>query len=794
VQCAHAHIEIFTRAKFFDDHFCKKTYNIENSATLTKVLGECLEIKVTAGKTWGGTWVSTGQTLNTNPDRYVAVRSLDWSGVTRIDIKIRKASVVLVQQAFFSAGLHILDLYALAGADFDYDEIEVRFDGNPDDYGKLDYISTSARSDMLPLDVNDLVGLVEIHDVPLSRGVPTASFSLENGGGAYNTKIADNDAIIIWLARGAASYALADKVFGGRIQKVGFDDKVYGSYHRTIYAESHVAELIRSVDLFTATYVLTNGRTIIETALALALYCARDPDDANWFDAGGASGVTDDRINSLHSVEYTEKKLITPIREILEKATNPASVIGFDIRVKPSGVLIGHLKNSTDFRYSAIVYPERFKADSDAHNIINEQTVYGAKEKSVPEEEENDYWTDGNEDIEFNQGSQFITTQTSYQLAATQAIPNVGNSKFWVNQVKLDVVATPGETGKYKITYQKEGGAETIIVTDQAFTDIAWATKTHSCDVKGDAGKDLTVRYYLLSVGGAQVATRNHKTRGDAFNADWNATPARGDIFVDGVDKQFGDVSIRLYGSALTWIGADLYLPASEYVNCDLYPFLSFWEKGDAAWSNLFVVLEDSDGTQVAMWLGSSAEWKKIQLDVGVGKRDGWSGGLSPAFDWTQVATIRINPFPPSGTGTGNVRFDKLCFTGRPFSKTEINAASQATYGRAIAEPETDINLKSDLECELVAKSIISRFKDPLGAVESVVTDGSVAFYAADGVRIIVTNDLVDAWLEMREIVHTCQNGGQWNAQLILVADPVVHDYLIRKAFTEIQKIKRNLD
>ena len=109
------------------------------------------------------------------------------------------------------------------------------------------------------------------------------------------------------------------------------------------------------------------------------------PPESNWFDNAGSSGSTDDRISSTHSVVFDEKKLITPIQEILENAKNPSGVQGFDMYETPNGCLVGHLRNSLDF-VSPIdpLIPESYVYKRDIHPIVNKQKVYGAKLKTYP--------------------------------------------------------------------------------------------------------------------------------------------------------------------------------------------------------------------------------------------------------------------------------------------------------------------------------------------------------------------------------------------------------------------------
>jgi len=377
---------------FFDDHFCKYTWNV-NQGGLDKD-GDVMAIIIGTG--YSMAWVShpIGATINTNPWRYIAVRvAADFLG-TKWTVKAKLAGVMKTYQEFTDTGLKTLDLYALNGnVHFDYDEITIEVYGAVGNYVKLDYVGICKNTVLTPIGVGDVVEDLTITKPVLSQGVSGAKLTIPNFAGAYNGQINKHDVIIIWLARSSVNLGeAAYKVFGGRVVCPSYRARGYGAHYVDLDCHGHAYELINPPALLQKLYAGTNGRTIIEDAVAVCSYLVKHPTAAKWFDNAGASGSTDDRINSTHECEYDEVKPKTVIDEISEKASNPAGVKGFDLVEMPSGVLMGHLRNSLDF-VSPIdsITPEQYRKSEDIHRIKTRNPVYGAKEKFCPI---NDDWSE----------------------------------------------------------------------------------------------------------------------------------------------------------------------------------------------------------------------------------------------------------------------------------------------------------------------------------------------------------------------------------------------------------------
>lgn len=252
----------------------------------------------------------------------------------------------------------------------------------------FDYV-VICKGAMLVPDLGDAIEELYIVRPLLNNGISSMTVTFQNFSGAYNGLIKDNDIIIAWLARADADLGtVAPKAFGGRVVLATNVGKSYGEFYISLECHGHAYELNIPPALFKATYTATNGRTIIEAALALCTYLARHPAGNFWFDSLGPSGSTDDEIDSTHDVIYDEEVPMTAIQEILEKAVNPDDEQGFDVYETPAGCLIGHLRNSVDFKwiYSTLT-PRTYKKSFDLHRVRNTIKVYGKRGKPYPTDE-----------------------------------------------------------------------------------------------------------------------------------------------------------------------------------------------------------------------------------------------------------------------------------------------------------------------------------------------------------------------------------------------------------------------
>lgn len=394
---AKCRVEIFCGPPtLFDDHFCKGWTPSQGSITLD---GD--NVKLTIGTGYVDAGMERSHEFDSSVFKYFVVRCRAL-GTTSFTLQVRRkdTGAWLTVDTYTSTGLKEADISTVYSGVCD--KIEIAVHGSEGQYGEFDYVALCKTGVLTPISPGEVVEDLTVTRPLLAQGVSGAKVTITNFNGEYTGKIKSHDVIMIWLARDSANLGdYAYKVFGGRI--VNPTNRGVGSteFYMDLDCHGHAYELINPPALLQKLYSTTNGRTIIEDALALCNYVTRHPTDSKWFDAGGASGSTDDRINSNHSCEYDEVKPKTVIDEITEKASNPAGVQGFDIVEMPSGVLMGHLRNSLDFVSPiASITPENYEMSSDVHRIRNKQKVYGKAGKiGVPGDEgrcepfDKDLWT-----------------------------------------------------------------------------------------------------------------------------------------------------------------------------------------------------------------------------------------------------------------------------------------------------------------------------------------------------------------------------------------------------------------
>jgi hypothetical protein len=242
-------------------------------------------------------------------------------------------------------------------------------------------------------DAEDITGTLKVTKSLINDEVNEASVTLKQFSGDSYLDIDDRGCGIIWVSRNSSTLGTVDqKLFGGVIKDVKQNFLNYVDTDVTITFYGHASELFAPPELVYQLYDGVNGRTIMEEAIDLCSYIAKYPHGIGWFDEGGSQiGDTDDQIASTHNVEYDEVKPLSVVQEILEKASNPAGTIGFDMYETPSGALVGHLRNSLDFICPVTADLRSAVRRIDVDRIRNAQKVYGATGKQVPTDE---IWTE----------------------------------------------------------------------------------------------------------------------------------------------------------------------------------------------------------------------------------------------------------------------------------------------------------------------------------------------------------------------------------------------------------------
>lgn len=456
--------------------------------------------------------------------------------------------------------------------------------------------------------------------------------------------------------------------------------------------------------------------------------------------------------NSTELVEDTDTTYTkldyenTPVWDILKfiaASADKAGVIGYDFRVAPDGKFEFFARNS---KTSPVSLSEKIEVSAyrkDIHRVRNKITVYGAPDKSEPSDKDN--LTEGILNHLLSDDAEDWHSNTVYHLVGTCIYDPSANQKINVNKVELEAKQWGG-TGYYKITYQKEGGSETIIVTDQSFTNETYELKQHTgLDIWSDAGKDITIRFYTrISDAAGTVYSRNHRVVGDIFNGDWSAVS--GEISLDSSTKVKGTLSIKTYATSLYYAASILSLKSGEEINCNLYPILNFWIKRESSFNgNVDVILYDSaDKSASHFFIIGPDEWFQKQFKVGSENEDIWNA--ESGFDWTDIKKVRFDCWF-TGAGTGGFWIDGLFFGGRRYSSTQEDSSSQSSYGlRELVE--VDEELYSDSECQLRAKALLAHLKEPAEylTVRSTVIDyGNTPILPGDKIHVTLPNENVGA-------------------------------------------------
>ena len=375
-------VEIFRDPLFFDDNFGKgwtKTSGGTSSVILdgdTATLNKGNQSQCEYEKATG--------TITVSPNKKIIARVTSVTGTAKIDVYLDGGWVNIwatsspgVYQTSIASGTNITKIRMVA-------------DGG---VCTFDYVSICKQNHLVP-DLGDLVKELKITTHLLNDGVNTATLSIPNFAGAYNGIIKNGDSILIWLARDDANLGNPEyKEFGGKVINPSNEGNDYGDFFINLECHGYAEEADSPPTLLQQIYTATNGRTIIEDALALCNYTAKHPVATKWFDNAGSSGSTDDRIDSTHSIAYDEEIPLKAIRETLQKAKNPVGIQGFDVYETPSGSLVGHLQNSLDFVSPiASITPRKYRKDEDMHRVRNKVKVYGTPEKSEPTDK--DTWTE----------------------------------------------------------------------------------------------------------------------------------------------------------------------------------------------------------------------------------------------------------------------------------------------------------------------------------------------------------------------------------------------------------------
>lgn len=639
-----------------------------------------------------------------------------------------------------------------------------------------------------PPDVQDILGNVEV-TLRINK-CSTASFTINNvpsafkGVGPYTGKVGEKDEVTIWMFRDGESKGDSTKVFSGIVTKASDKGDDSAKFGIVVTCMDKGWKLQKPPALFNLRYKTpTSGKTI----LIAAVDCA-----------GLDNSLVDDgsEITSTHVCDYSkpgdEVTPFTVLDEIAPKCAAGAA-LGFDWRITPAGAvdLFPHASISSGLTFNDDDL-ESFGYEKDWWRCWNSVIVYGLDAKELPDG--HDAWTESDVNTSIDDNAEVNTTSLGYVQAGTGNIYTPGSSteKLHLDRVQHYAMVDASGGGKYKITYQKEGGTETIIVTDQAVTETSWTVKEHlGVDIWSDPGKTLTVRFYFLTNNASYaIYSKWRIIEGDSFFADWMPVTSELLSTASGAGNSVrGDKSLAVdQSNGSGSMGAIIYF-ASPYVNGNTWPKLAFWIKrgADDLSAKGFISIYDAAMVNQYKTFDVSKEDEWINIDFTLGdKEDGEWKPSGPGFDWAQIYMIGIQLiFSSAGTGkVGHFLLDAFGFGGNRFSGSASNADSIAEWGTLCRPPETDDSLLSDAECALKAEGILATVKDPLLCVEGVKLQEGLKVGVGETVAFAVTTPSIsDAALIIVEETLTL-SGTNFECTLKLSNELVEIDYVL-KALSE---------
>ncbi|MBS7633787.1 hypothetical protein KEJ15_09305 [Candidatus Bathyarchaeota archaeon] len=391
--------------------------------------------------------------------------------------------------------------------------------------------------------------------------------------------------------------------------------------------------------LVTKTYINQKGETIVKDLMDTYAGLSHN-----------RSGIelVEDTDTTYQLLKYED----TPVMDILQfiaGSADKSGVIGYDFRVAPDGKFEFFQRGSKTNSLSLTEKLENSEYDKDIHSVRNKITVYGAQNYQLPTD--GDGWSDGSADWLMNDDAEDSHQNTAYQLVGQVTYDPSSIAKIIIDVVELQCRMSAG-SGKYKITYQKEGGSETVIVTDQAFNNTEYQLKQHVLTganrIIGDVGKDVTIRHYTLTDNAADtVYSKNHRAVGDIIFGDWLAT--EGQLYFETTTKLAGNGSIRCNCTGVYNWGI-LLLNLPQEADCTGFRFLDFRIYLDSSRNgSLNLLLYDYAGKWAFKYLTLAVgEWVSMHVPCNQANANEWA--VQSGFDWSRVAAVKFWTY---GNGLG---------------------------------------------------------------------------------------------------------------------------------------------
>lgn len=311
---------------------------------------------------------------------------------------------------------------------------------------------------------------------------------------------------------------------------------------------------------------------------------------------------------------------------------------------------------------------------------------------------------------------------------------------------------------------------------------------------------DLRIRNKTRVYGAQEKTTPLNKDTWTEPDADppsgW--TGETGTVVSRATDQvKVGSYSVKGVGSS-PYVVRFYYTPTDEikclldYDHLKLFFYVRFGD-GVPVGSIFEVWLYDNQLSDSHKWeryitLWTSGEWHLVELDLGPeyeneSRTVGWKKFGSP--DWRRIKRIK---FKTDLTGDpDNVWIDGLYFGDARFFGEAEDSVSIAKYGTLWQSFEVDDALKSDVECENRAKSIVEFLKDPVISL-TLECDGDNGFLPGYQQAIALPKEGVDDTfriLRVRDVVK----GTDWRSHLTLDNEPTKIDYYFALLFKDLKRL-----
>jgi hypothetical protein len=632
----------------------------------------------------------------------------------------------------------------------------------------------------------------------LNKGVNSSEITVFNENFQYST---DNpmdfevsDYMLVWM--GKLGTGIRNKMFAGRISKVDYTGAGYGTQKIIIDGQGFSAELIKPPVILYKRYANINAETILDEYLAGLLQVKKSQFPDEWF-----NGV----IVTNFTKKFTGQNPLGVFQEILENSYDSDDERGMEATEIPPGVLLGHEKDSTEWKVKTTLYPNKYAIEDDLTPLYNAIDIFGDSSKMYPSD--GDSWTEGSlvgwEGL-YGSVLSLVTTpipkagiKSVKVLVAPQPIDWYGwnHPDGWCHYV---VLFGPGSL---EVTFQFSCPSGQAILFNRAgcyqeqegHAEIYWKfgesgsytrltipeneiadeyeelyTKVDPNGYEtGSVNTDLFVKWKLTGMGLFQQGCFNN------FTIYYRYSPA-------GIQEKFSSrftLPIAEYPD-----GLDLELPDSptklEFVLGSVIQEPSSGEGSKPTISIKLVCKDGSSKTYRGEFSGIGAgDWATFSIDIGPDANNkGWSA--------TPVGKVESIEFEFTITtdffhATDYLLIDWLHFGSAKFFGTWEDTTSIAKYGKRWSEPVEDTTLLSDNQCELKAKTLVLMNKDPVLTFSPIEIDGSVIFVPSFLINVQVPNENFNQWLSILEIEHKLE-GTEWLTSLTIGAEPVTIDYVIR--------------